>query len=126
MDHSRRKFLTACVGAAAALGASTAGAEEPKGEKKSSLGLVIHSFPNRVAADRARGGKDGIDDPWNFVKYARTLGVGNVQVNFGSDPDRESLLREIRAGGMNFEAIVRLPRNQTDMPRFRDDIRAVW
>lgn len=128
MDHSRREFISACVGAATALTASTVRADEPKDMNKSSLGVVIHSFANRVAADRVKPEPDRFEDAANFVKYAQKLGVSNVQVGFGgrSMEDTSRFSDKAADAGITLERIIRLPRNQTDLPRFREEVAFGW
>src|SRR4051794_4791286 len=75
----RRSMLAACTMALPALKLPAAVASEDGG----SLGLVIHSFPVHVAADRAHASQTPISDPIRFVDHCHMLGVRSVQVGIG-------------------------------------------
>src|SRR5207248_3303363 len=121
MTLTRRELLVACAGTVAGLPSVAMGLAPDEWE---SLGVVIHSFPQRIAADRARGAKDRIDDPLNFIEHVHALGGHGVQIGLG-DIDQDEALRiskKLSDYGMYLEAIVRLPRNLLDLPRFRSEI----
>jgi 3-oxoisoapionate decarboxylase len=125
MPLTRRELLAACAGAAPALaGAPARGMTLAPGGRKS-LGVVIHSYGNRVAADRARGAGDRIDDPRVFLEYCRSLGADGVQVGLGArDPaDVAKVKAQVESSGMYLEGIVRLPRDRADLERFTAEVR---
>lgn len=116
---TRRSWLAACGAALPALLPHRAfGAEG-----RSDLGVVIHSFPVRIAVEK-RGGTP-ISTPARFLEYARTLGVDGVQVGLGvrTEPEARALREQAEAASMFLEGIVSLPRTQDDLPRFEAEIR---
>ena len=124
MTPSRREFLAACAGAIPALAGESPRGGEGNADDQPSLGVVIHTYSGRVAADRARGGSNRLDDPLNFLEYCHAMGVRGVQVAIGvrDSAYSERLAKRAAAYGMYLEGIVRLPRNRTDMERFRDEV----
>jgi 3-oxoisoapionate decarboxylase len=89
------------------------------------LGLVIHSFAVRAAADRQRHAGERFSAPTRFFDHARALGVRGIQVGFGvlDDAAAGALFERARAASMYLEGIVALPRNQADLERFEAEIR---
>src|SRR6516164_3532010 len=75
MRWTRREVLAA--GATGLLGGA-ARAEGPRG--RAPMGVVIHSYWNRRAADRGRR----FDDPQTFLDYCRGLGAGGIQTSLGA------------------------------------------
>src|SRR5262249_33089642 len=75
---TRRESLAAT----ALLGAAPHGsaAVPPDGER-SALGIVIHSFGQRLAADAAKPKAERVDDPLVFLDYCRGLGAGGIQLD---------------------------------------------
>jgi 3-oxoisoapionate decarboxylase len=124
MTPSRREFLAACAGAIPALAGESSRGGEGNADDQPSLGVVILTYSGRVAADRARGGSNRLDDPLNFLEYCHAMGVRGVQVAIGARDSAysERLAKRAAAYGMYLEGIVRLPRNRTDMERFRDEV----
>lgn len=118
LPMTRRAMLAACTATLPAL------IQRPAfgSEGGSDLGLVIHSFPVRIAREK-RGGEP-ISAPLPFLEYARTLGVGGVQVGIGARPEVQALaIRErARAASMFLEGIVSLPRDDADLARFEAEI----
>ncbi|MBX6313026.1 MAG: sugar phosphate isomerase/epimerase [Isosphaeraceae bacterium] len=114
---NRRDFLAACAGIGPALAASP--------PERTSLGVVIHSYGMRLAADRARGAGQGIAHPLGFLDYCRSLGAGGVQVEIGvRDTAYATRLREAtERAGMYLEGSIRLPRDHTDLDRFAAEVR---
>jgi sugar phosphate isomerase/epimerase len=114
-------MLAACAMAMPALRLPAALASEDRG----SLGLVIHSFPVRVAADRAHAGQTPISDPIRFVDHCHTLGVRSVQVGIGvHEPSYVHALRgRAEADSMHLEGIVPLPADQAGLDRFEAEVR---
>ena len=116
---TRRAMLAACGATLPALIPRPASAAEGR----SDLGLVIHSFPVRIA--REKHGGEPISAPLPFLAYARKLGVNGVQVGIGALPEAQALaIREnVRAASMFLEGIVSLPRDEADLARFEAEIR---
>src|SRR5271155_5635461 len=121
MRLNRRSMLGACAGTMPAVAAAIAGTSGDHG----SLGIVIHSFAVRTAADRGRKSQDRFSEPVRFLDYARALGARGVQVGLGIlDPAAADSLRErARAVAMYLEGIVALPRDQADVDRFEAEVR---
>jgi 3-oxoisoapionate decarboxylase len=90
-----------------------------------SLGLVIHSFPVRTAADRGRKSQDRFADPARFLDYARSIGARGVQVSLGAlaAAAADRLREQALAASMYLEGIASLPRDQADVDRFEAEIR---
>ena len=132
MSLTRRELLTACAGAAAlslpALGARTARALQPAKETPlpQPLGVVIHSYTQRVAAARAGSGPEPFDDALVFLDYCHTLGARGVQVGLGvrDDASCERLRARAAEHAMGLEGIVRLPRDRDDLNRFAAEVQA--
>src|SRR5262245_10432578 len=124
MRWNRRTLLAASAGAWPALssgaigGAATAVAD-------GSLGLVIHSFAVRTAADRDRPGGERFSDPYRFLEHARSLGVRGVQVGLGSrdEAGARALRERAEAASMYLEGIIALPRDEADRARFEAEVR---
>jgi sugar phosphate isomerase/epimerase len=92
---------------------------------RGALGLVIHSFPVHVAADRARKAETPFDDPIRFLDHCRALGLHSVQVGIGTRPDEyaDRLRGRAEAAGIHLEGIVALPRDQADLDRLEAELR---
>jgi sugar phosphate isomerase/epimerase len=89
------------------------------------LGLVIHSFAVRTAADRGRPPAERFADPVRFLAYARSIGARGVQVGLGirSDSQAGAIRARAEAARMYLEGIAALPRDQADLERFEAEIR---
>lgn len=114
---NRREMLLAC--AAPALSALAA---EPPGRSK--MGVVIHSYMIRQAADRD-GKTTPISDPLNFIEHCHKIGAGGAQVGIGKrDADYVRKLRErLEATGLFLEGSIALPRDKEDVDRFAGEVR---
>lgn len=115
MDRNRRAFFAACAGAVTARAAAGRGPTAPGG-----MGVVIHSFPVRSAAEGA-----GLARPARFLEHARTLGAAGVQVGLGDrdDAGADDVRARADAAGMYVEGIVTLPRDDADLARFEAEVR---
>src|SRR3954462_12320475 len=124
MRIRRRTMLAACAGAVPALEMSSLRAAGGT-RARTGLGLVIHSFPVHVAADRARKAEAPFADPTRFVEHGLSLGVGSIQVGIGVRPDgyADRLRERARAGGVPLEGMVALPRDQADVDRLEAEVR---
>ncbi len=122
LHPTRREFFAAGAAAGSALGARASTPDE----NRASLGLVIHSFAVRTAADRSRKGVERFADPTRFLDYARSLGARGVQVGLGAldDTAADALGERARAASMYLEGIVALPRDPADLARFEAEIKA--
>src|ERR1017187_254084 len=121
MRLTRRSMIAACAGTVPALSAAAFGASGGEGV----LGLVIHSYAVRTAADRRRPAGDRFSAPTRFFDHAQSLRARGVQVGLGVlDQTAADALRErARAASMYLEGIVALPRDQADLERFEAEIR---
>jgi sugar phosphate isomerase/epimerase len=119
MTMTRREMLAAC----AAVPAACALAVE-ENEPRKRLGVVIHSFGIRLAADRAVGGP-GLADPLAFVEYGHKLGAGGVQTSIGArDKEYVAKLRgKVEEYRMYLEGSVRAPQDRDDAERFTTEAR---
>lgn len=88
---------------------------------KSRLGVVIHSYGNKVAADRSLPAADRIDDPFRFLANARKLGLRAIQLRLGGLTLESAMRLEAQAemADIAVEGIVQLPRNRLDAEAFR-------
>ncbi len=117
----RRQMLAACLAAAAASStrpaASLAGHKPPA---RQPLGVVIHSFGVRQSAEK----NQEFSAPLPFAQAASQLGAAGIQVAIGvRSPDYLAKLRDLlAAAGMYIEGIVRLPRDEPDLPRFEAEL----
>ena len=121
MGPTRRAMLAACAGAIPALAAPRRVDDRPSNP----LGLVIHSFPIHVGADRDRPPADRFADPLRFLEYGRSLGARGVQVGIGARDDAyaDALRTRAEAASMSLEGIVSLARDEADLGRFEAEIR---
>jgi sugar phosphate isomerase/epimerase len=97
----------------------TAQAERAKGSIP--MGVVIHSYGNRRAADKERR----FDDPHTFLDYCRTLGAGGVQTSLGArtEDQAEKLRAFAEKHKLYLEGSIALPRNKDDVDRFTNEVR---
>ena len=77
MQCTRREVLAMGAGTLVTLAAD---AEPAKEGPRRSLGMVIHSYGIRRAADKDRG----FADPLAFLDYCHTLGAAGVQTSLGA------------------------------------------
>jgi sugar phosphate isomerase/epimerase len=120
MRWTRREMLAA---GATGLAKLAAGAEPPAGPTRPHMGVVIHSYANRRAADKERR----FDDPLTFLDYCRTLGAGGVQTSLGvRDEAYAARLHELMAAHkLYLEGSIALPRDRDDVERFTAEVRTV-
>jgi sugar phosphate isomerase/epimerase len=115
-------MLAACVGAISTLSLRPClGMED-----RSPLGVVIHSYGIRVAADRGRSGAERFDDVFTFLDYCHERGAKGVQVGIGARDEASCarLRKQAEAYRMDLEGIVRLPRDRDDLERFEAEARS--
>jgi sugar phosphate isomerase/epimerase len=119
---TRRQLLAACAGAVVAAGRKSFAEDSPK---KTALGVVIHSYAVRIAADKVRGVKPPFDEANAFLEYCHQRGAGGVQVGLGArdEADAARLRAHAEANGMYLEGTIRLPRDDVDLKRFEAEAR---
>jgi sugar phosphate isomerase/epimerase len=122
MMLTRRELLAAGAASAATrlLPASAGtGGEGTNGR----LGIVSHSFTNRLAGDRRAGG--GLADPIAFLEHCHALGAGGIQLPLGvRDQSYTAALRaKAEAYQMYVEGSIGLPRDPADSGRFTNEVR---
>ncbi len=117
---TRREIMAAGLSALVASGRSRA-EDRPPG----SLGLVIHSFPVRLARDREKKPEDRLSDPIRFLEYGHSIGAAGIQVGIGARDDAyaDRLRGLAEAASMDLEGIVSPPRDEGDVARFEAEIR---
>lgn len=88
--------------------------------KPQRLGIVIHSYAYRRAADAA----SRFGEPLAFLDYCHEIGAGGLQTGIGTrDAAYAKKLRErAEAHGMYLEASVSLPKDRADVERFAAEI----
>jgi sugar phosphate isomerase/epimerase len=93
---------------------------------RSKMGVVIHSYMLRQAADRERK-TPPLSDPLTFVEHCHQVGAGGAQVSIGKrDADYVRKLKErLEATGMFLEGSIALPRDKDDVERFAGEVRTV-
>jgi 3-oxoisoapionate decarboxylase len=124
MDPTRRQFLTACAGAVPAL-ACLAADEPPKAETRAtSLGVVEHSYTNRLAASRAGEGRGRLADPLEFLEFCHERGAGGIQIVIGARDISycEALGSKAESYAMSLEGSIRLPSNKTHLAAFSEQL----
>jgi len=91
---------------------------------KKRLGIVIHSYGIRSAADRARDPGTGINDPIRLLERCHRFGAGGIQTNVGRrDKEYVTVLRrKLDAYQMYLEGSVRLPQEKADGDRFAREV----
>jgi sugar phosphate isomerase/epimerase len=116
MNINRREFLVGTLALASL-------AAEPRRSPR--MGIVIHSYGIRGAADRDRPAGERLNDPLNFINHCHKLGAGGVQLSIGNR-DKEYITRlrgRLEATGMYLEGSISLPRDSTDVDRFTAEVR---
>ncbi len=120
---SRRQLIAAGGSLAGSLwAAGSGGAQTPP----SRLGIGASSYGHRHRYDRETSAARGIDNPFYFLEHSQALGAGGIQAALSSL--ERGGLRRLRHNaeryGMFVEGSVSLPRDQVDLSRFQDDVRA--
>jgi 3-oxoisoapionate decarboxylase len=118
MHYTRREFMAVGAGSLVGLAAQ---AEPAKDAPRPPMGVVIHSYGIRRAADKDRG----FADPLTFLDYCRTLGAGGVQTSLGvrDDAYATKMRDALTAHNLYVEGIISLPRDKDDVARFADEVR---
>jgi sugar phosphate isomerase/epimerase len=123
-NMSRRHAL-ALLGAALpfAFVPSSLFAAEPLARKRMGLGMHSYGFNWKAAKENSPSVK--FSDALEFLKYAKQLGAGGVQVTIGAKDSAyaKKLRSEAETSGMYFEAQSILPKQQSDIAQFETDVR---
>ena len=120
---SRRQFIAAGGSLAGSLwAAGGGGAQTPP----SRLGIGASSYGHRHRYDRETSAARPIDNPLYFLEHSQVLGAGGIQAGLSSleRGDLRRLRHNAERYGMFVEGSVSLPRDQVDLSRFQDDVRA--
>jgi len=98
-------------------------AANPTPRKRLGIGMHSYGFHWKAARDNAPGAK--FSDALEFLKYAKQLGAGGVQVSIGAkDSAYAARLRdEAERAAMYFEAQTSLPKDESEAARFETDVR---
>jgi sugar phosphate isomerase/epimerase len=108
--------------AAGAICHSVSAAESSRPKR---LGIGMHSYGFHWRAAKEKHPSARFSDALEFLEYARKLGAGGVQVTIGARD--VAYAHRIRAKaeehGMFFEPQFALPENESDVPRFENDVR---
>jgi len=115
---TRRELLAA--GAASALSIRAADAPRQR------LGIVIHSYGIRNAAEREKPVADRLNDPLRFVEHCRLLGAGGAQLPIGRrEPEYLARLRHaVEAAKLYLEGSISLPKDKGDVDRFAAEVQS--
>jgi sugar phosphate isomerase/epimerase len=126
MPLIRREFLAACAGAAVLSPKRRRVLSAESSKNAQPLGVVIHSYTQRVAAARSGGRPTRFDDAAVFLEHCHALGARGVQVSIGTRDQAacERLRARATAHGMALEGIVRLPRDRDDLERFTAEVQS--
>ena len=119
MSWTRREMLTA--GAASLVGLESR-SDQPESISRPTMGVVIHSYWNRRAADKERR----FDDPFTFLDYCRSIGAGGVQTSLGvrDDAYAAKLHDLLTTHKLYLEGSIALPRDRDDVERFTAEVRS--
>ena len=123
---NRRELLLSITGglSASVLGAPAGllGATAPK---KTQLGVCIHSYMIRPAAERSGAKGGAFAEPMNFLEHCHRLGAGGIQVGLGTRDETytSKLRRQAEAYEMFIEGIADLPGDQAGVERFEAQVR---
>lgn len=125
---SRRELLAASSGliATAVVSEALSGRlPAAEGGGTGSLGLVIHSFMVRTAADRGRPAGDRFAGPLRFLEHARKLGARGVQVGLGirDEAGARAIRERAETASMYLEGIAALPHDSAGVDRFAAELR---
>jgi 3-oxoisoapionate decarboxylase len=121
MELTRRAWLGVAAGS---LSTGAVRGSADRDQPGHTLGVVIHSYGIRLAADRGKMPGARIDEPLVFLEHVHRLGAGGIQVGIGTRTDAECVrFREAaESKGMYLEGTIRLPRNSGDVARFESEV----
>jgi sugar phosphate isomerase/epimerase len=121
-----RRHLLHLSSTAVAWSAASSSQLRAQNAPRSGMGVGNSSYSLRNQADRRSGTQEQFTDPLHLLEHCREIGAGGVQATLRST-DR-GYLNKVRnlaeKYGMYFEAVVRLPREQTDLDEFKQAVQA--
>lgn len=84
------------------------------------MGLVTYCCRFRREQQRRLDSAHDLFEPFTFLEHCRSLGAGGMQISLGdlSSEAAEQLRRRADGAGMYVEAIVSLPSDRQEVPRF--------
>ena len=90
------------------------------------LGIGTSSYVHRRRQDRETAASRDLNNPLYFLEHCRGLGAGGIQTGLSSlgGPVLRRLRHNAKQYGMFVEGSAPLPRDQADLSRFQDDVRA--
>jgi sugar phosphate isomerase/epimerase len=111
------------VAAPLALSASSLVAADISARKR--LGIGMHSYGFHWKAGKDKHPQARFSDALEFLKYAKQLGAGGVQVAIGAKDSAyaKELRAEAESSGMYFEAQATLPKQESEVARFETEVR---
>ena len=115
---TRRKTLQ-LLAAAAALPAAAAPVE-----RRTGMGLVLYCCKHKRTQLKKRTGED-LFQPLTFLRHCRSLGAGGAQMNLKvmDARDAKALRKEAETCDMYIEAIIGPPKKESDLDRFRAEMK---
>jgi len=122
---SRRHFAAASFTALAAPKlALTRGAESDSPTQRCGMGLVIYDYQLRRRWLNSRSSGNDLFEPLTFLKHCRAVGAGGMQARLGklSAAAIQTLRTYAQQQRLFIEAIVNLPKEDTDVGRFEAEI----
>ena len=122
---NRRQWLSLAASSPVWLAASAAGAP-PAPAPRSQMGITWGTYRLGVRASRSAGDDEALADAFNFLGVCQETGAGGIQVPVqwieAASPGK--VRRAAELAGMYVETSVSLPRDQGDLSRFQDALRA--
>ena len=120
---TRRKMLSLAASTPMWLTAS-AMPQTPAPERITEMGIASAAYGQRMRHDRSAQGEESLSDPLHFLEYCRQIGAGGMQIGLSSlDGGKVRRLRQqAEEYGMYVEASMRLPRGDSDLPRFQREV----
>jgi sugar phosphate isomerase/epimerase len=123
-DHllDRRTALKGFLALAASASSRLYAAEQP--EQITGMGIVIYDFNLRRRWMKKQDPAQDLFHPLTFLKHCHSLGAGGIQANLGKmEPGAIRQLRDFAERHVLFiDAIIRPPRDKTDLDRFAAEI----
>jgi sugar phosphate isomerase/epimerase len=123
--NRRELLLSVASGLSASVLGGPAGLLGATAPKKTQLGVCIHSYMIRPAAERSGGKGGAFAEPINFLEHCHRLGAGGIQVGLGTRDETytSKLRRQAEAYEMFIEGITDLPGDQAGVERFEAQVR---
>ena len=120
---TRRKFLVRTAAAAVAPVCICSHAA-PGASRRSDLGIVTYAFLLHQKASKGAGAGLDYNEPLGYLEACHRAGAGGVQFPFGerSADDCAKFRRQAERLGMRVEAIVSLPKDDTELARFEKQV----